>query len=440
MSILSKANTAMPQPTSSPQRDAQAREILRRNDLGGYTVPTDGLYPFQWNWDSAFVALGFATFDEDRAWREIETLFLGQWDNGMVPHIVFHRDDPRYFPGPERWGSGHTPPTSGYTQPPVVATIMRRLVDSARDVDAARARAQGLLTKVYHWHRWFMAARLDAATQTIAVAHPWESGRDNQPCWDAAMARVDTGGVEPYQRRDLQHVDADQRPTAVEYDRYMALVQLGRDCGWDADTLRNTSPFWVADPGMTAILARAQGDLATLAEDLGAPAIARQAREWHDRLVAGMAMLWNDDLGAYVTRDLRSGALYDGVMSVSFLGFLAGAATGPKATRLLAHFDRIAQACRYTVPSFDPAHPAFDAVRYWRGPAWLMINWLIATGLAEAGYHDRARRVRSDSRALVEHAGFYEYFDPRDGSGCGGDQFSWTAAMWLAWAGSEGRN
>ena len=31
-----------------------------RNDRGGYTVPTEGLYPYQWNWDSAFVALGFA--------------------------------------------------------------------------------------------------------------------------------------------------------------------------------------------------------------------------------------------------------------------------------------------------------------------------------------------------------------------------------------------
>ena len=30
----------------------RARAILRDNDLGGYTVPTKRLYPFQWNWDS----------------------------------------------------------------------------------------------------------------------------------------------------------------------------------------------------------------------------------------------------------------------------------------------------------------------------------------------------------------------------------------------------
>ena len=45
--------------------DDQARNILQKNDRGGYTVPTARLYPYQWNWDSAFVALGFLTFDRD---------------------------------------------------------------------------------------------------------------------------------------------------------------------------------------------------------------------------------------------------------------------------------------------------------------------------------------------------------------------------------------
>jgi hypothetical protein len=75
----------------------QALDILRANDRGGYTVPTAGLYPYQWNWDSAFVALGFMTFDIDRAWREIETLFEGQWADGFLPHIVFRVDEPTYF-------------------------------------------------------------------------------------------------------------------------------------------------------------------------------------------------------------------------------------------------------------------------------------------------------------------------------------------------------
>jgi hypothetical protein len=75
----------------------QAIEIFRRNDRGGYTVPTaTGLYPAQWNWDSCLVALGLAQFDEPRAVSELDTLFNGQWSDGMVPHILFHGDDSSY--------------------------------------------------------------------------------------------------------------------------------------------------------------------------------------------------------------------------------------------------------------------------------------------------------------------------------------------------------
>ena len=67
----------------------RAHAILRGNDRGGYSVPTARLYPFQWNWDSAFVAMGWATFDEARAWQEILSLLHGQWDDGMIPQILF---------------------------------------------------------------------------------------------------------------------------------------------------------------------------------------------------------------------------------------------------------------------------------------------------------------------------------------------------------------
>jgi hypothetical protein len=58
---------------------SQAKQILLDNDRGGYTVPTSPLYPFQW----VFTALGWASFDEPRAWQELEVLFSGQWSDGM---------------------------------------------------------------------------------------------------------------------------------------------------------------------------------------------------------------------------------------------------------------------------------------------------------------------------------------------------------------------
>src|SRR5512144_1262312 len=106
---------------------------LDRNWRSGYTVPSPKLYPFQWNWDSGFIALGLAYHRPERAIEEIRSMFKAQWRNGMLPHIAFHRPDPNYFPGPDAWGTEKLrkrPPdvlTSGITQPPVFAFVIERI-------------------------------------------------------------------------------------------------------------------------------------------------------------------------------------------------------------------------------------------------------------------------------------------------------------------------
>ena len=84
-------------------------------------------------------------------------------------------------------------------------------------------------------------------------------------------------------------------------------------------------------------------------------------------------------------------------------------------------------------PSFDPGDPAFDEVRYWRGPVWSVINFLIALGLEDAGEDGLADRIRGDTRALMERGGFAECYSALDARPTGGVAFSWTAAIWLAW-------
>lgn len=58
----------------------EAENILESNTWEDrYNVPSPNLYPYQWNWDSGFVAMGFSRFDVARAIRELESLFEGQW-------------------------------------------------------------------------------------------------------------------------------------------------------------------------------------------------------------------------------------------------------------------------------------------------------------------------------------------------------------------------
>ncbi len=404
-----------------------AAAIIRDNDRGTYTVPTSGLYPFQWNWDSCLTALGFSAFDEARAFTEIETLLAHQWPDGMVPHIIFHVQDDGYFPGPNVWRTNRPTPTSGITQPPVAGFALNRLVERASEKAEAERRARALLPAIDRWHQWFFDNRDPNQTGLVAILHPWESGRDNSCDWDTAFERVPTEGIAPYERRDLTHAAAAMRPTKEQYDRYLWLVEHFRGLDWDNSKLYEASPFKVADPGFNAILIRSCLDLAKLAERLGETEIAARNRDWGTRGLAALESLWNDKAGQYLPLDQVTGEL---IASRSSGGLLAAFAPLPEARlkALALRVEKLHRDCPYILPSQDLGDVRFDRHRYWRGPVWLIVNYMIAEGLA--GVSKKASNlIKESSLALIHKGGFAEYYDPIDGTPCGGDHFSWTAAM-----------
>jgi glycogen debranching enzyme len=83
------------------------------------------------------------------------------------------------------------------------------------------------------------------------------------------------------------------------------------------------------------------------------------------------------------------------------------------------------------LPTTPPTDPAFDAKRYWRGPVWAVVDWLLAEGLIRNGRRDAAEALLRPLLAAIAREGFAEYFDPLTGAGLGGGRFSWTAAAWL---------
>ena len=407
---------------------ARAVEVLKENDHGDYTVPTKGLYPFQWNWDSCLTALGQAYYDEARAWTEIETLFAHQWPDGMVPHIVFHALNDGYFPGPEVWRTNRPTATSGITQPAVAGFAARRLFERAKDKYLAAKRAGGLLEGIDAWHRWFYENRDPGREGLVSIIHPWESGRDNSIDWDEAFERVPTEGLDPYVRRDILHADPAHRPTKEQYDRYVWLLQHFRALNWDNSKLHDASPFRVVDPGFNAILIRSCADLADLADALGRPDIATVNRSRAEKGLAAMERLWSERHGQYLCLDRVTGVPVDSASSGGILPAFA-AIPNARAAALAATIEGIARKARYIVPSHDLDDPRFDAKRYWRGPVWLVVNYMIADGLAAAGYTDVAAHITRSSLDLIAESGFAEYYDPLTGAPLGGGRFTWTAAM-----------
>jgi hypothetical protein len=295
-------------------------------------------------------------------------------------------------------------------------------------------RLRALLPKVAAWHRWFYSTRDPKGEGLVALIHPWESGRDNSVDWDEAFARVPQT-TSAYTRKDILHADPSHRPTKEWYDRYDWLVELFRAHNWDTTKLHEASPFQVVDPGFNAILLRACADVAKLAEELGLEEIAYENRSYAEKGVAALESLWSDARGQYLCRDRVSGEL---VESPSISGLLAAFCPIPahRAAKIATTIE--AHGTKHRVASHPPSDPRYDAKRYWRGPVWLVVNYMIADGLAVAGQLQASEAITAASLDLIRTGGFAEYYDPETGEPCGGARFTWTAAMVLEFLAMEG--
>ncbi|GGS68778.1 hypothetical protein GCM10010238_66880 [Streptomyces griseoviridis] len=436
------ARTGSPDaPAPAPDLRRAAARVLAANWTGASTVPSRTLYPHQWSWDSAFVAIGLRHLSAHRAQRELESLFAAQWADGRLPHIVFNPAVPAdaYFPSPDFWrssragraaGAPTAPETSGIVQPPVHA-LAAWLVHGA---DPELSRRTGFLHRAYPrltaWHDYLLTRRDLGGGGLAAAVHPWEPGTDNSPCWDRALARVTAAPPDTFRRADLDHGHPHDRPTDLDYGRYVRLAGDYRDAGYDDRAARPA--FAVEDPCFNALLIAGEHALAAAARALGrdaAPHTARAAALTR----ALLTRLWDAEAGLFRVRDLGPDTLV-GERAVTGLvpllvphlppgvahalrRTLAGPAFAAPATRL--------------VPSYDLTGPAFDPQRYWRGPAWFNTAWLIHRGLRAHGFRPDADRLRHGFLAEARRSRFAEYVDPVTGAARGARHFSWTAALAL---------
>jgi Glycosyl hydrolase family 63 C-terminal domain len=416
-----------------------AVEVLEGNWARDHTMPSNTLYPHQWSWDSAFISIGLARYAPDRAWQELRSLFTAQWADGRVPHIVFDPDvsERDYFPGPGFWRAPHPPDapgrcTTGVVQPPVHALAAWEIY---RQDPAGRDELAWLYPRLVAQQR-YLSNRRDVGGQGLAsIVHPWESGLDNSPSWDAALSTVpvDRGLLRRHHRRDIDVAMAAHRPTDDDYARFIAIAEAYRDRGYCDGDLAASYPFLVECPGFNAIMANAESALARIAEVLGA-----DPQPHRDRAAAITRALvdglYDADSGMCYARDVRTGKLsaahcVNGLLPLILDGLPAAPVAALLAQARSPRFGLGASAL--PLPSYDRTAPDFDRLRYWRGPVWINMNWLLRRGLRTHGQDAAAAELRGNMLRLIEQNGFFEYFDPVTGAGIGAAAFSWTAALAL---------
>lgn len=428
-----------------------AAEALHRNDLGSMTTAAPDLYPHQWSWDAAFIAIGLARVDVARAVTELRSLLEAQWSTGMIPHIRFSPRADDYFPGPDRWGTDTVAArpagiqTSGICQPPVHAIALRHVLDRGRerggaDREVAEAFARDSMDAFLAWHRWLASARDPDGVGLVEIHHSWESGLDNSPRWDAPYARITPGPVPPFTRRDTLHVGSSaERPTNAEYTRYLWLVEQLRAVDYDDGRVLDAVDFRVRDVLFSAVLAAAAEVLAEIADELGRPDDAADQFAVAARFRAGVASTVSPVTGLARDYDVRAAEWIGPLTVAGFAPLVAGGEPGLLAAqRALLRGEQWMghPALRYPLPSStSPVSPDFRPSTYWRGPVWPFLNLLLGWACARDGAVTLRDELRTASLEQLSDLTFAEYYEPLTGAALGSRDQSWTAAAALEWLG-----
>ena len=418
----------------------KAKNVLEKNQLKGWTMPSNRLYPHLWNWDSGFISRGYLHYDPERAYTEIRSLFRGQWSDGFLPHIIFNPEYTHHFPGPDYWNadnSGKVPSgifTSGISQPPVHATM---IVDSVK-LDPNKERALSFLKEIYpklkKLHDFYFTWRDPEAENLVSIVHPWESGLDNAPLWDEPLAAItDTSEwALSMQEKYDEIAEQGERPKRTYIEKYSYLIENLYKNNYDWKKISENHPFIIQGVLFNSILCKSELDLGKMAETLGYDASIHYERA--DKVKTAInKKLFDETEGIYYNFDLKHQKHIKRDTIFSYMPLFAGIPDKDMGEVVLdtlrTHCFCIADMDCVAIPSYDMCQVDFEGEFYWRGPVWVNINWYIAQGVRQYGEAELSEWIENSLIALADRYGFYEYYDPDSGKGLGEKDFSWTAAL-----------
>ena len=265
------------------------------------------------------------------------------------------------------------------SQPPVGTWAVLKVALTTGDSSLV----EELYPTLLGWNRWWMSAR--------------DGNGDGLLSWGA--------DPEFTADRDADWLRGWAGPHEDKYNQQLAMWESGLDNSPTFDSARYVPEARTLDQddvGLNSLYALDCEMLAQMAALLGHDSEAAALRAERERVVARMQeVLWNEERGAFM--DWRWRGEHTGRLApTGFYPLLAGVATPEQAHRMVhGHLlDKYEFWGEYVIPSIARNDPAFTHMRYWRGPIWGPMNYLVYEGLKRYHFDDVAAEFATKSAAL----------------------------------------
>lgn len=382
-----------------------------------YVKPSPKKYPFQWFWDTFFHVFVLTSMGMNEvAQRNIRSLFLLQRDDGFVGHMIFWK---RVFPT-HLWDVLQAHPTwrqlrphmSAVLQPCFAAQALERLQTAQPDPMFVGE----MLPSIESYIEYVWLERRIEESGLLSIISPVESGMDYKPSFDGELGCKDCGHGKLLYRS----------ATRADLRNFLR--------GYDVDRIRNArGSFIVQETTFNVAFALDLLALARLERAAGQHEEAAITEERASRLQAAIfEHLYDPEREAFF--DHARGTRIPVLTVTTFFPLALPDCPAAIADRVLQRYfdDPASFALPYPLPTVPQSEPSFlqeDTWFLWRGPTWMMPNWLVHRALCTRGDRARAERLLRSSFALIERGGFREYYDPITGEGRGERDFTWAGLV-----------
>ena len=144
--------------------------------------------------------------------------------------------------------------------------------------------------------------------------------------------------------------------------------------------------------------------------------------------------MWSGTEGTFLNIDARTGKKIHILTWTDFVPLWAGIATRAQARRMIEEHILNPQEfwAPYGIRTLSPDEPLYDPHHgYWRGPVWVISNYLIMHGLMNYGYMKQAQQLAERTQELLvrdleKTGGMNECYNPDHGTPLAGGHFvSW---------------